>query len=145
MPSLWQEAANLWQCPRCRRRFAKKSQWHSCRARTPEDHLRKASPLVRRTWERLTARLRKLGPLRVDAVQTSINFASKYHFGGATVRKDSLRVGFLSETLIEDPRIVHREVLGPRRVGHSVILREPGDVDAQLMKWLERAYIIQKR
>ena len=135
----------LWKCPNCGRHFAKRNQWHSCLARTVDHHFRGKDTQLRQTYELLIARLREFGPLRVDAVKASINLASKYHFGGISVRRDYLRLGFLSHEIIKDHRIIRTESLGPKKAGHSVILRSPGDVDDQLMTWLKRAYSLQSR
>lgn len=135
----------LWKCPRCGRRFAKRRQWHSCRAQPVDRHFRGKSPALRAIYRRLLAALRSFGPLRLDAVQTSINLVGTHHFGGLTVRRDYLRLGFLSDRPIDDPRVVHRLVLGPKRVSHTVALRSIGDIDRQLVGWLRRAYTLQAR
>jgi hypothetical protein len=133
----------LWKCPDCGRSFAKRNQAHSCLAQSLNRHFQGKAPQLRQIYEELVARLRKLGPLRVDAVKSSINFASKYHFGGLSVKRDYVRLGFLSEEVITDERIIKTERVGPNRVGHVVILRSRGDVDAQLMKWLKQAFTLQ--
>ena len=133
----------MWSCPECGREFAKARQWHSCAKRSVGAHFAGKDPAVRRVFDRLTRRLKSLGPFRMDAVKTSINLVAKHHFGGVTVRKDSLRVGFLASERIDDPRIAHTLRLGANRVGHSVVLRSPEDVDDQLMSWLARAYELQ--
>ena len=134
-----------WKCSICSREFAKRNQWHSCLARPVEAHFRGKDPALREIYHRLIVRLRELGPLRVDAVKSSINLASRYHFGGLTVRQDHVRLGFLADRAIQDKRVVRRMRLGPMRVGHSVLLRRPSDVDAKLMGWLKRAYVMQAR
>ena len=137
--------AKLWQCPRCERRFAKRNQWHSCRPQPIARHFHGKPLVVRQIYRRLIATLRRLGPLRIDAVQSSINLISTHHFGGLTVRRAHIRLGFLADHAIDDPRIVHRLRLGPARVGHSVLLRSPRDIDAQLLAWLGSAYALQRR
>ena len=136
-------ALKLWKCPTCKRTFAKKNQWHSCLARSAGDHFRGKPPRLKETFELLLTHMREFGPLRVDAVKSSINFASKYHFGGASVTSDHLRVGFLSDKIIKDRRIVRVERLGPNKVGHSVVLRSVDDVDDELVNWLRKAYTMQ--
>lgn len=133
----------LWRCPSCGRQFAKRSQWHSCRRLPIDHHFRGKDPQLRKTYEMLIAPLRRLGPLRIDAVKSSINLVSRYHFGGISVRKDYLRLGFLSDRTIEDPRILGRERLGPHRLIHSVIVHSPDEVDDLLLSWLQRAYTLQ--
>ncbi len=136
-------SGTLWNCLNCGRAFAKRNQWHSCQARPIDLHFRNRPAQLRKTYDLLIARLRRIGPLRVDAVKSSINLVSKYHFGGVNVRKDYLRLGFLSDRKIEDPRIVRTERLGPSTFGHSVILRGPTDIDTRLMVWLKQAHSLQ--
>ena len=139
------ERSKLWKCPECGRAFARREQWHSCLVRTVDHHFRGKDPQLKKTYEKLVARLKTLGPLRVDAVKTSINLVSRHHFGGLRVGKDRIRLGFLATDDIDDERIVRRLRVGPNRVAHTVILRGPGDVDARLMGWLKRAYALQSR
>ena len=138
-------ARALWTCPRCGRRFAKRNQWHSCKARSTRVHLAGATPAVRALYRKLVAAMKGFGPLRIDAVQSGINLISTHHFGGVRVLADSLRLGFLADHRIEHPRVVHHEVVGPRRVGHRVLLRTAKDVDARLLGWLKEAYELQRR
>ncbi len=143
--SMARRRTKLWTCSKCGRRFAKSKQWHSCQAQSTSHHFRGKEARLKQTYETLIARLQALGPLRVDAVKSSINFASTYHFGGVSVRKDHLRLGFLSDDVIENQRIVRTEKLGPKKVAHRVILSSPSDVDDQLVSWLARAYALQAR
>lgn len=87
--------------------------------------------------------LQELVPVRIDAVKTSINMIAKHHFGGVEVQKRALRVGFLACEKIEDERIVRSTELGPNRIGHSVRLTSPDDVDKQLLMWLVQAFELQ--
>jgi hypothetical protein len=130
----------LWKCPTCGRRFAKVRQWHSCAARGVEDHFRGKGAAVRAIFDRLIQELRTIGPVRVDAVKTSINLINKHHFGGVRVRRNYLRVGFLANVPIHSPRIVHSESLGPGRVAQSVEIRSVEEIDHELLGWLAQAY-----
>ncbi|MGH2628330.1 MAG: DUF5655 domain-containing protein [Anaerolineales bacterium] len=133
----------VWKCPDCGRRFAKRNQWHSCAVRGVEAHFEGVDPAVREIFDRLLERLHTLGPLRVDAVKTSINLISRHHFGGVMVRRKHLRVGFLSSEPIQSSRIVRSQRLGPKRVGNSVELHSRAEIDDQLMAWLREAYELQ--
>ena len=134
-------AATLpWQCPKCWRRFARAQQWHSCQVRNLDEHFRGRDPELRGVFDELVRRLRKLGPVKVDPVKTSINLTARRHFGAVTVRGTFLRLGFLSEGRIENHRIVHIERLGPRNFGHSIVLESVADLDDVVMDWLAAAY-----
>jgi uncharacterized protein DUF5655 len=133
-------AALPWKCPECGRRFARTRQWHSCEARNLDDHFRGRDPHLRGVFDELVRRLRKLGPVQVDPVKTSINLTARHHFGAVTVRGTFLRLGFLSEGRIDDHRIVHIERLGPRKFGHSIVLESLADLDDVVLDWLAAAY-----
>jgi hypothetical protein len=133
-------ARSPWVCPRCRRRFRKTRQWHSCEVKALGEHFRGRDPELRGIFDELVRRLRKLGPVRVDPVKTSINLTARHHFGAVTVRGTFLRLGFLSARRIENRRIVHIERLGPEKFGHSVVLESVADLDNVVMEWLAAAY-----
>lgn len=137
-----------WICPSCRRRFARANQWHSCKPQTIDFHFAHKDPPLRRLFDFLIHKLEKTGPLRIDAVKTSINLISRHHFGGITVRRGYLRLGFLARKPIHSARIIHRQILdrqilGPNRVGHSVVVSGKKDVDAELLQWLSDAQHLQ--
>jgi hypothetical protein len=88
----------------------------------------------------LIKELEKFGPLRVDAVRTSINLIAKHHLGGVRALRDGLRVGFVLERKLTDRRILRSEWVGRVRYAHSVRLTSPEEVDAQLLSWLKEAY-----
>jgi hypothetical protein len=132
--------ARLWKCPECSREFAHARQWHSCAVTHVSDHFRGRDSVLRRAYDRLIDRVRDLGPLRVAPVKTCIHLSSRTIFAGVTVKRDALRVAFLTDTPIRHARIIHAEHLGPTRFGQSVLVRSPADVDDQLVKWLAKAY-----
>ena len=133
-----------WICPTCRRQFARAKQWHSCTLQCIDFHFLDKDPALRRLFSFLIGRLKKTGPLRIDAVKTSINLISRHHFGGITVRRKYLRLGFRAPRSIDSARIVHRQTLGPNRVGHAVVIRGKKDIDAELLGWLAGAQRLQR-
>jgi len=133
----------LWTCPLCGRRFAKPKQTHSCKVRTIDDHFRGKDPNLRSLFDAIRRALERSGPLRVDAVESTINLVSKHHFGAISVRREYLRVGFIANHEIRDERISRAERVGPHRVGHDVLVRSLDDVDAELPGWLADAQAMQ--
>ena len=132
-----------WICPTCRRRFARARQWHSCKPGTIDSHFAGKDPELRRLFDHLIRKMQRTGPLRIDAVKTSINLISRHHFGGITVRQAHLRLGFLARQPIKSARIVHHQILGPNRVGHAVVVADKKEVDAELLQWLSDAQHLQ--
>ena len=138
-------AKRLWTCSLCGRRFAKSKQAHSCRVHSIDDHFRGKDPTLRTLFDALRRALGRSGPLRVDAVESTINLVSKHHFAGIAVRREYLRVGFILDREIHDERILRAERVGPRRISHHVLIRSLSDLDAQLLGWLAEAQAMQAR
>src|SRR2546423_1922230 len=125
-----------WICPQCKRSFARAHQSHSCQRRTVAAHFAGKKPELREAFDRLTAKLEQTGPLRVDSVKTAIHLISGRAFGGVTVTRDSIRLGFLAGARITSPRIVKQLALAPDRIEHVVVISRVADVDRELVGWL---------
>jgi hypothetical protein len=115
---------NRWTCPTCNREFAKKNQAHSCRPVSIDAHFEGKPAELKTLFGDLCARLRKFGPLRRDAVRSSINLASTHHFGAVKMQKDGLRVGFILARPISHPRIHGPEPITPNTYAHHVQIQE---------------------
>jgi hypothetical protein len=108
-----------------------------------DDHFHGRSPELRGLFDALRAKLERSGPLRVDAVKSTINLISTHHFGGIAVRRDHLRVGFILDHAIDAGRIARVERVGPRRFSHHIVLRSPADLDAEVLAWLAESQALQ--
>ena len=81
---------------------------------------------------------RKLGKsIRVDGVAKGIHFAAQSTFAGITTTKSKMRVEFLLGRLVNSPRILKVERLGPARIAHHVELTDSSGADAELVGWLK--------
>ncbi|PYP89043.1 MAG: hypothetical protein DMF61_04935 [Blastocatellia bacterium AA13] len=135
----------MWKCPECEREFAKRNQSHSCDSRSAVDHFLNKDPYLREAYEHLIGTLRTLGPLRVEAVKSAINFAAKFNFAAVRVAGDHLRVEFLLDHLIKSDRITKTERLSPTKIAYHVAVKSPSDVDRELIGWLKEAYTLRSR
>ena len=84
-------------------------------------------------------KLRQNGPVRVDAVKSGINLAGKSHFGEVHVLRDSLNLTFVLNRKIDNPRIRRVQKITEKTYTHNVNLKEPSDVDEELLNWLNEA------
>ena len=134
-----------WRCGRCGRRFARTRQAHSCRVRSVVDHFRGRDPRLKALFDTLVRRLAKTGPIRVDAVESSIHLASLYHFAGIAVRRGYLRAGFAADRRVDDRRIERIERIGPRRWVHRLAIRSMADLDDELVGWFAMAQALANR
>ncbi len=122
----------LWTCPKCNRKFANRSQWHSCVKHSIDD-LFDGKPLaIRQVFDLLLARIKKFGPIKIDAV--------------AAVRplKNSLNVEFLLDRELHEFPVYRTQKLGSTTYAHSVKLTSKREVSARLLAWLKEAYELRK-
>jgi hypothetical protein len=82
------------------------------------------------------------GPFRTTALKTMITFSLERNFGGLTITKNRLDLGFFLKRRLHHRRITRIEPLSPTKVAHHVDLTSPSDVDAELVAWLAEAYAI---
>jgi hypothetical protein len=138
-PRRCEEKVGSWRCPACSRAFARPHQRHSHSRRTVESHF-EGRPESRAVYDALVKGIGAFGPLRVDAVKTSINLIARHHLGGLKVLKDGIRIGFVLGRKLADRRILKASWVGGSKYAHSVKLTSPDEVDEQLLAWLGEAY-----
>ena len=132
-------ADTLWRCPICGRLLSKPNQWHSHLSQSVDAHFQGKSD-QKKLFDALLTKLENFGPVRVDAVKTSINLIARHHFGGVKVLKDSLRLSFVVHRQLTSQRIIGTEWLGGDKYGYSVKLTGEADIDDELIGWLKEAY-----
>ncbi len=110
------------------------------REHTVDDHFTGKLPTVRGIYDELLAALRTIGPVEEEPKKTSIHLVRSSALAGVEVRRDYLLVNIKSESPIESPRVPKSERLSARRFHQKVRLSSPGEVDAELLRWLAKAY-----
>jgi uncharacterized protein DUF5655 len=92
-------------------------------------------------FERLREHLDQVGPLRIEAVTVGVFFRRTRTFAELRPMRNRLRLSLLLSRPLQDPRIV-RTWHGPgMRSAYFVDLRDPADVDDELLDWLTEAYL----
>ena len=107
----------MWTCPECGRQFRNKNQWHSCVTISVNDHFEDKPERLRDTFDRL------LG-----------DFAMVF------VKRDWINLEFSVKRELESPRFERAFRIYEDNFGYRVRLREPGDIDGELLGWLKMAY-----
>ena len=97
-------------------------------------------PSVRETYRRLLDAFAAFGPFREEAKQTSIHLATKSAFAGVHPQKRKLLLNLRTAQPISSPRVRKAEQVSRNRVHNEILLSSPGEVDSELLVWLEEAY-----
>jgi hypothetical protein len=134
---------DLWVCPRCGRTFANRNQSHTCRPLGELDaHFTGKDAAVRETFERIVEVVRALGPVEVLAEKTRIAFHARMSFAAFMPRVHWLDGHVVLAELLDSERFTKIEVYSARNVLHAFRLRDPAEVDAEVVDWFTRAYAV---
>jgi hypothetical protein len=91
-------------------------------------------------YERLAGALAEIGVYTVEEKKTSLHIsAGKAAFLGVHPRKQGVRLNLVLSRALESPRLAKVERVSANRFHNELDVREPGEVDAELVEWLREA------
>ena len=132
----------LWQCPKCRRRFANRNQSHACGRHDLEHHFAGKAPEIRTLFNQVVAAIREIGPVRILPEKTRIAFQVRMSFAQITPKSHWLDGHIVLARRFEHPRFGQIQTISPRNHVHTFRLTSPGDIDEDFRSWLAEAYSV---
>jgi hypothetical protein len=133
---------SLWQCPKCRRRFANRNQSHACGRHDLEHHFIGKPPKVRALFDQVVAAVREIGPVRIVPEKTRIAFQVRMSFAQLTPRSRWLDGDVVLARRLEHPRFRQVQTISRRNHVHTFRLTSTRDINADFRSWLAEAYSI---
>ena len=127
-----------WTCPRCARTFARQDQLHSHDIKDLDAHFAGRHELLRVSFDKLIGALPS--PVQVEALRSVIVLSARRTFSYVTVQANRLLVGMFLESALDSPRVVKIDHVSARKCGSVVSVRDPADVDDELLAWMRQAY-----
>jgi Domain of unknown function (DUF5655) len=131
----------LWTCPACGERFVSPQLSHSCGRYSYDALFAKSEPHVRRIFDKLATIARACGPVRIYPQKTRAIMQVRIRFAGCRPMKKQLVAHFLLPHGTTSPRF--SEVLdnaSPHYIAAYVPLQSEAEVDAEIRRWMKRAY-----
>jgi hypothetical protein len=130
----------LWQCPKCKRRFANHNQSHFCGTHDLETHFEGKPPEIRAIFDAVVKAVRRCGPVSVLPEKSRIAFQVRMSFAQVTPRMKWVDGHVVLARRMERPRIRRIDTISPRNHVHHFRLFSVSDVDAEFQEWLAEAY-----
>jgi hypothetical protein len=117
---------SMWRCPKCRRQFANRNQWHACGRYTLASHFKGKAAAVRGIFDKLLALARRNGPVTVLPEKTRIAFQVRMSFAAFVIRRNWVdgHVGLARR--LENPRFRRIETFFFEKSSARVSVRERG-------------------
>jgi predicted transport protein len=127
-----------WICPRCRRRFARANQRHTCNAANRAEVLKNKRPETVSLFEALEAQVKSFGPVEFVARERYVILRGKHIFADTIVHADSLRLVIHLPLMARHP-LFKRIVADRKWVSHMAKVRSLHELE-QLTPFLRAAY-----
>jgi hypothetical protein len=118
-----------WICPRCQRTFTRANQRHACGTGDGRDVLRGRSAELVRTYARLEAFAKSLGPIEVVARERYVLLRTHRIFADLVIMVDAVRVAIHLKREVSDP-VFFKVVAVPGKATHVAKLHAERDVAA---------------
>jgi len=99
------------------------------------------SQAVRDLYGLLIGELNRIGPIRKTSKEISISFENRREFASAIIRNRSIKLVLRANHRITSPRILSMERVADKYYAHTILIESRDDIDEELMKWLEEAYL----
>ena len=135
-----------WTCPECARSFGRRNQSHECApALTVEEYFATGPEFERPIFEVVRAHLESLGPVVVEPVQVGVFFKRSRTFAELRPKTRWVTLSFILPAQVMAERVSRRVRISSARTYHETKLREPADVDDEVLAWLTEAYLFSPR
>ena len=99
------------------------------------------SEAVRHLYDLLLDKLNRIGPILKTIKEISVSFKNRKEFASALIRNRSIKLVLRANHKIASPRILRMERVAEKDYDHTILLESRNDIDEELMKWLEEAYL----
>ena len=131
--------AKLWTCPKCKRKFEKTNQSHSCTVYPVAKHL-KGKEVGKMLYNALTTKMKKeIGRFRVESLPCCIHFVSTYTFAAVYALRDKIRIHFTLSHKLDSPRIGRFSHVSGKRYMYSIDIKDEKEMDKELMGWIKES------
>jgi predicted transport protein len=130
--------ATSWACPKCARRFTRKSQRHACGTGERADVLRSRPPAIVELYGALEAFARTLGPVEIVTRDRYVLLRSTRVFADLVITTGAVGLAIHLPRKVQDLQFV-KVVADRRHVTHVVLLRTISELEA-MKPLLREAY-----
>jgi len=135
----------LWTCPKCKRKFEKKNQVHSCNVYPLDKHFKGKEEVARPLYNNLKTKIKKnIGSFKVESLPCCIHFVSTLTFAAVFALKDKIRIHFTLDYELESSRIDKFTQMSTNRYLYSIDIEKEDEIDKELISWLKQAYNLKK-
>jgi len=98
------------------------------------------SPASQATYAKVVAEAKKFGPFEVEKKKTSLHLTHGRAFTGVHPRATGIILNLVLDAPLKNARVHKSEQVSTNRHHVEFKLEAPADVDAQIVRWMKKAY-----
>lgn len=130
-----------WECPECGREFGNRNQGHLCAPGVPVDEVFAGRPDEQREiYDVVMEHLEGLGPVHTDAVRVGVFLKTDRKLAEIRPMARALSIELMLPREVGSPRMTRVLRVSAEKYAHFLRLREPDEVDDEILGWLTEAY-----
>lgn len=134
-------AVTAWTCPECGRLFGRTGQSHDCSpGLTLEEYFSTGPPHERPVFDAIMRHVDSLGPVHADVVSVGVFLKNPRKFAELRPRDRWVAVSFSLRRRARHPTITRKVVEYGNRYWHVANVRDPAEIDDDLLALLTEAY-----
>jgi hypothetical protein len=133
------DTKELWECPKCGRRFEKRNQSHSCKLYPLEQHFTEKinGELL---YKKLKLTLEEaLGPFKIESLECCIHFVTTFTFAAVKVYKNKISIEFSLNHKENNSRIKQVTPMSKNRFLHCIDILTENEINEELVDWIREA------
>jgi len=136
-----ERSPKLWTCPKCKRKFMKKNQVHSCKEYPLDNHFKGREKIARPLFNYLKGKIKEdIGHFKIVSLPCCIHLATSFSFAGVYALRDRIRIFFTFDYELKNPRIDKFTKMSKNRYLYSIDIKRTDEIDRELLSWLSLAY-----
>lgn len=133
------EIKELWECPKCGRKFERRGQSHSCSPYKLDKHFA-GKPEEKILYQKLKKAVKqRTGPFKIESLSCCIHFVSTFTFTAVKIMKNKIRVDFSLGRKLKSKRIADVVQMSAHRYLYVVDIGSEDEIDDELMEWIQEA------
>lgn len=135
----------LWTCPKCKRKFERQGQSHSCRAYPLAKHFENKAA-GKQLYQKLKQAIKKeTGTFKVESLECCIHFVSTFTFAAVKIYKDKIQVHFSLSRIIKSGSIIQTTPMSAHRYLYAVDIMKEEDITTALIQWIHEAFDLKNK
>jgi hypothetical protein len=129
----------LWTCPKCKRKFEKKNQQHSCNIYPIENHF-KNKEKGKELYDELIKKLKTKFKFYIESLPCCIHLVKTSTFAAVFPLKDKIRVTFSLKYKLKNLRIRKFFKISETNYHYQIEINDKKDIDQEILTWIKEAY-----